>query len=293
MSAFATSTSSRAAITDEVLLHRLLHPVFLVGGLWLVERQQVGRLLQRAVRLAGELAQQLVAGRELALGFDDCGGRAVVRGAGFLHVGDRDQPDLEALLGLLELAREGIQRGLGGGQRVLGGEHVEVALRDSHHQVLLGGAIVRLGDGHRRVGALQCLPLVPAEQRLAQLALPLPGVRVGLLVGLDVADHRRRGRIVVVIDCLQEGVRPVTAAGLDRAEHAHLRQQRGARLRLGLERGRLAGLGFAYQRIAGRGTGVDLDEVLGAAGLGRQPTEYGDHGTGEQGGLRVRHREFS
>ena len=53
----------------------------------------------------------------------------VARRLRFLHVRDRDEADLEALVRLIELARERIERGLLGLDGVLRGQHAEVALR--------------------------------------------------------------------------------------------------------------------------------------------------------------------
>ena len=99
---------------------------------------------------------------------NDGRGRLIVRGARFLHVGDRDQADLEALVRLLELARERFERRLRGVDGVLRGEHIEVALRGALDQVLLRGLVVGFGLRDLCVGALQRRPLIPAEQRLAQ-----------------------------------------------------------------------------------------------------------------------------
>ena len=82
---------------------------------------------------------------EHPLGGDDGGGGAVVRGAGLLNVGDRDQPDLKALLRLLELAGDRLQGRIGCRQGVLGGQHVEIGLRHAQQQVLLRGPVVGLG----------------------------------------------------------------------------------------------------------------------------------------------------
>ena len=90
-----------------------------------------------------------------------------MRGARFLHVGDRDQADLEALLRLLELTVDRLQRRVGGRQRILGREHVEIGLRDAHQQVLLRSTIVRFRERDLRIGTPELLPLVPAEQASA------------------------------------------------------------------------------------------------------------------------------
>ncbi len=75
-------------------------------------------------------------------------GGAVVGGARLLHVGYGDQSDLIARLGLLQLAADRDQCDLLRLEVILGGENVEIALRDSLHQVLLRGLVVRLGLRH-------------------------------------------------------------------------------------------------------------------------------------------------
>jgi hypothetical protein len=93
----------------EVIFERLADPELLVGRLRLVERHRIGGLDERLVILAREFAQCFLRRGERTLRGNHGGRRAVVRGARFLHVGDRDQADFEALLGLLELAIERLQ----------------------------------------------------------------------------------------------------------------------------------------------------------------------------------------
>ena len=82
-----------------------------------------------------------------ALRGDEVRGGGVARGARFLHVGDGDEADFESLVGLLELARDGVERGLLGLHVVQRGEHVEVARGHAQREILLGDAVVgiRLG----------------------------------------------------------------------------------------------------------------------------------------------------
>ena len=104
-------------------------------------------------RFAGQLAQQFVRCGQCTLRLNDGRSGLIVRGARFLNVGDGDQTDLEALVRLLELARERFERRLRGVDGVLRGEHVEVALRGPQNQVLLRGLVIgfRLRDlAHRR-----------------------------------------------------------------------------------------------------------------------------------------------
>ncbi len=92
----------------------------------------------------GDLAQQFLRGGELALRGDQVRGGGVARGARFLHVGDGDEADFEALVGLLELARNRVERRLLRLHVVQRGEHVEVARGHTQREVLLSHAVVRI-----------------------------------------------------------------------------------------------------------------------------------------------------
>ena len=268
----------------EVLLDRLGHPRFLVEGLRLVERHLVRGFHQRLVGLARQLAQQFVGARERALGRDHAGGRAVVRRTRLLHVGDRDQADFEALLRLLELAVDRLECRRRRGQRVVGREHVEVALRYAHHQVLLRGAVVGLRERDLGTGTLERLPLVPAEEGLGELYLVVPEVGVRLLAVVDDRDHGRRVRIVVEVHRLVEGRVAFGLACRELARRVDLGKEQAACLRLRLECGEPAGVGLEDQRVTLDGGLVDLEEVLRA----RRRAEEGErNAAGEEQGLRV------
>ena len=88
-----------------------------------------------------------------ALGGNEIRGGGVTRGARFLHVGDGDEAHFEALVGLLELARDGIECRLLRLHVVERREHVEVARGHSQREILLRDAIVRicLGGDTRRL----------------------------------------------------------------------------------------------------------------------------------------------
>ncbi len=83
------------------------------------------------------------------------------------HVGDGDESDLIARLGLLELAVDRDQRDLLRLEIILRAEHIEIALRDALHQVLLRGLVVRLGLRHLRIRALAAPPSFPSETDFA------------------------------------------------------------------------------------------------------------------------------
>ena len=55
---------------------------------------------------AGEFTHGLVRGCEKIVGVDGLRHGQVITGLRFLHVGDGDQPDIETLLGLLQLPRD-------------------------------------------------------------------------------------------------------------------------------------------------------------------------------------------
>ena len=120
-------------------------------------------------RIAGDLAQQFLSGGQGALRGNHGRRAAVVGGARLFHIGDGDQADLIARLCLFELALDGDQRHLLGLEIVLRSEHVEVALRDALHQVLLRGLVVRLGLRHLGVRALQGHPIFPAKHVLLEV----------------------------------------------------------------------------------------------------------------------------
>ena len=264
----------------EVLLERLVHPGLLATLLWVRHRQVGGRARQLGVELAGEFREQLAAHRQRTLGRDHVGGGEVAGRSRLLDVDHRDHADLEAALGLAQLLDEGIERRLRGTQRLGGREHVEIALGHAHHEVLLGGAILRLGLGDAGIGAAESLPLVPAEHRLAQAGLPLPAIRAHVLVEVDDGQLRRVAR--GARDGLEKGGAAVPLDGLDRPGHAELWQQRAARLRLGLERREAPLVGFQDERIVARGLLVDLDQVDGVRGRSR---EDGADGAGDLQGL--------
>ena len=90
----------------------------------------------------------------------------------FLDVGDRNKPDLETLLGLLELARDCVAIGMNRQQAVLGAEHIEISVGDTDDQVLLCRLAIGLGPGHDLVRLSQPHDLVPAKQRLPQAEAP-------------------------------------------------------------------------------------------------------------------------
>ena len=112
-------------------------------------------------------------------------------GARLLDVGDGDQSDLVARLGLCQLAVDRHQRDLLRLQVILRSENVEIPLRHPLHEVLLRGLVVCLGLRHLRVRALQRLPVFPAKQILLQVDGVLMNGGVDLAAEREGFGHRR------------------------------------------------------------------------------------------------------
>jgi hypothetical protein len=139
-------------LADELVgLHRQVaglgggNPRLDVGRLGAAQGDALAQALQRVGLLAGEHQQRVALDGQVALGGDHLGRGQVGAGLGFMDVGDGDGADLEALLGQGQLLGVGLVEGLGGGQHVLGAEHVEVGLGCAQGEILDGPA----GTGHR------------------------------------------------------------------------------------------------------------------------------------------------
>ena len=247
----------------QVLVHGLLDPFLFVGRIRRGQRHVLARAVERVKGVARQFPQELQLRGEAALGLNEGGRRGIVGGLGFLDIGDRDQAHFKALLGLLELAAERVVGRLGGGQRVLRRQHVEVALRRAQDQVLLGGLIVDFRLRNLLVGALQRDPVLPAEDALAERDIPA----VRLRVDFRVSDE---GHDVAGVGHVAEGARSVALALVVARARAELRQQRGKRLGLGLQRRKPVGLGLADLGIVLQGAGVNLREVAGLHRSGRE-----------------------
>mmetsp|Transcript_41247 Transcript_41247/g.96593 ORF Transcript_41247/g.96593 Transcript_41247/m.96593 type:complete len:257 (+) Transcript_41247:1466-2236(+) len=186
------------------------------------------------------LDAQVVVGRQLL------GHSQVVTRLGFTRVGDGGRADLEIALGRGQLLRDRGLVGPRGGQRILGGQHVEIGRGQAHDQVLLGDLQIGLG------------------RRIAATGL-VDGRRVGGVVDRILALQTRRQRRAV------DAGRPRPAGRLGACLGAGDRQaQRGPQQRLGLGR---AGGGGVGSGLAGQVGGVisprGVVEVLQALGLGR------------------------
>ncbi|MCY1410732.1 hypothetical protein D9M71_261050 [compost metagenome] len=217
----------------EVLLGGGVDPGLGVVGGGHHDRQGVEDALDRGVFAVGQGHQGLEGVFHVALGDDPVGAGGVVAGLGFQHVGLVREADVEAFVGLVELALECRFFGLGRGQVVLGAQHGEIGFGGLQNQVLLGRGEVQGGLLGAELGSLQLEPAVGAEDRLAQ----------GRLVG-DAAAGKGVGGGVQ----LGPGV-----AG--RGAAVDLRQQAGTGL----------GHGLALRFIVGASggeVGVVVDSVL-------------------------------
>ena len=148
-----------------VLLHRGGHPGVLAGRIRAQQRHIVARTGQAAVALAGDGAQQILLSRQRALGGDHRRGGAVARGAGDLDIGDRDQADLVALLGLIELDLHRLQCSSAAAVSVSwAASTAKYCVRTRCTRLCCGGQIIRLALRDRGVGRLERHPAVPGEQ---------------------------------------------------------------------------------------------------------------------------------
>ena len=135
--------------------------------------------------LPGDQDEGLECRFETVLGLDHLCLGAVEARLGFLHVGDRDQTDLETSLCLLELALDGIALGVGEVDVVAGGENVEIGAGHAQHQVLPGGLKLgqaRRGAGFRRVDVVADVGVVQRLDQVQAIAEGLVAVVAGFRV---------------------------------------------------------------------------------------------------------------
>ena len=208
----------------EVLLERDVDPAGLVLRVRALERHVAAGLGEAVVLLTGDLLELVLRVGERALGGDHRRGRRVARGLRLLHVGNGDQADLEALVGLVELARDGLERGLVGHQVVIGRQHREVGGGHAQDQVLFGRLVVDLGLRHLRVRGLDVHPVGPGQQVRAQVHRPGLGGRVERLLLLHHEQHRRGGRVVRVSHLGDEVLKPRRVIAGDAGGAVELRQ---------------------------------------------------------------------
>ncbi len=176
----------------EVLAPGRFHP-----GLGIVRRrylhwQAMHHTLDRAVLSVGQRYQRFEGILYLAIGDDPVGPGSVVAGLRLQHVGLVRQADIEAFVGLVELALERGFLRLGRGQVVLGAQHGKVALGRLQDEVLLSGRQLQGGLFVDRLGGLQLEPAVGAENGLRQGCTPGVAAAVGgnrRLVQLGAGIH--------------------------------------------------------------------------------------------------------
>ena len=197
-------------------------------------------------RLAGEFAQGLVAILDGIAREDGVGARAVVLGAGFVHVGDRRQADFQALGREVELLLQRRLGGLGGGERFQLHQHFEVGGRGARDQGVVGRIQAEVGGLAQRIGALQAREVAVVVDHLAQVDAEVP--RRGLRLAPADEDVVGRGRIVVGIDRAFAGIG--AAATAQRCIRPDLRQQRRARLHRTLAGDEAAGFCGGELRVA-------------------------------------------
>ena len=144
--------------------------------------------LDRVVLTVGQGDQGFEGIIHLALRNDAVGACGVVAGLRVQHVGLVREADIEALVGLIELAFERGFFGLGRGQVVLAAQHVEVAVGGLQDQVLLGRRELQRGLFVDVLGGLELEPAIGAEQRLRQGRLVRMSIAVGR--GRRLIDRR-------------------------------------------------------------------------------------------------------
>ena len=191
------------------------------------------------VLFPGDGAQLLLCAGHRATACDDGRRTAVARGARNLHVGDGNEADFKAPLGLLELPLSGLQRRILGRQLVFGTQHGKIAVGDACDQFLSRRVKVGFGLGHGGIGLLQVDPAVPGEQVHRQ-------------------SERRGGRIVDrrgIGACADAGP-ALVGRGIDRQ---HVQEGLG----LDFARAHVHGLGLLHGRIGGERLLVDVGEVGG------------------------------
>ena len=122
------------------------------------ERQVVGERGEELRVDPADHAQGLPGGREAVGRGDLLGDGQVVLGLGGADVGDGDEPDVEAALGLLALTADGLELGLAELDVGLGAEHVEVGRRDAQDQRLLHGEELGVGLPDAEAGLIEQRP---------------------------------------------------------------------------------------------------------------------------------------
>ncbi|MCY1231250.1 hypothetical protein D9M72_436920 [compost metagenome] len=218
-------------------------------------------------RLAGDLLQRGAPDLQVALCGDLGRGGQVVARLGVVGIDDGGGADLEVALGLFQLLADCLLLRARQVQVVLRGKHVEVGLRGARDQVELGLVEGDFARHRRQLALLVGFPAVPAEQRLAQLQLPVVVVEETRARSAGRAVDRQRGGLVELC--------AVGAGGAD-----DLRQQPGAALRQPLARGEQLRAGAGELRVIGLRIAIDLQQVGRARRCrGQQGKQRGEQGS--------------
>ena len=221
----------------------LVAPLVHAGRLRGRQLHAVGQFGQRARGGADDLGQFLAPHFQVVLQAQFLGHDQIVAGLGLVGVGNGGVAQLEIALGRFQLPGDGGFFGLGGRQRVLGVEHVEVGVGHAQQQVLVGLLQLHLDVGDDELGLFVVLPAAPVEQGLGQGQVPYAApAAVGHAQAAGAAGFL------------------VGAAGLG----GNQGQQQGARLRLFLQAGAVVGARRAVDRVIAQRRLPDLHQVLGA-----------------------------
>lgn len=163
----------------EVLFGRRIDPGLGVVRCWRQDRQGMGNTPDRVVLTVGQGDQGFECIIHLALGDDSIGACSVVAGLRLQHIGLVRETDIEAFVGLIELAFECGFLGFGRGQVVLGAQNVEIASGGLQNQVLLGRRELQCSLFVDVLGGLELKPAIGTEQWLSQCRLIGMSVTVG------------------------------------------------------------------------------------------------------------------
>src|SRR5690606_34497199 len=93
----------------------------------------------------------------------------VIAGAGFVHLGDRDQADIETFLSLFILALDSCFSRAGCCNGVLSAQDIKIGGCNIQNQLLLGQVVLGLGGFGLELAGVVAEPVVGAENRLRQL----------------------------------------------------------------------------------------------------------------------------
>ena len=156
---------------------------------------------------------------------------------------------------MFELTLDRGQRDLLSLEIILGGENIEITLRDALDQVLLRGLIVRFGLCHLGVRALQSHPIFPTKQILLQVE------------AVAVGSRRDFPKSIVFKNARADRGGGIDRSGISLVGHEaasrELRQQGRKRLGFGLEGGQPSRFGFAQLWIVLQRTLIDRQKIRG------------------------------